>query len=579
MEIALSRLEIAQLGEGIRKLEALSSRIALEGVGVAKPYERGDYGEKVWWAGADTVVFEPSQQLQEHAETRGDVVVETVHARALGATFHAIAEIAFELAAYDFQTKYDLWTSISSRCSDAAERPDVTESALCQTAIWEAIRVLRRWKLAGARWESIRVVEDGVSGSEDEAGLHWFAYGEFLSPRWQVMVPSALYVSRASVSGWRLDTCGAQVQLREDPAGTLDGVVLLISERDETLLKDAIRGSVPTQTATTVTATLVDGSEASVLLFAPSIAPAVAVMPKFHRGPDLSLPFFAYGLFKPGQLGYERLKPYVKKRSRSASVRGVLWERDGVPLLEIQRDAYPIDGNLIEFRKGQEEVAYSEIGSIEPTTQYVWDKCTVEVDGKDRQANVLAGRKPKRGGRETHESSWDGRQDPFFSKAIEMVTQAVEEARQVPPQLDDAEPLLRLQMAYGLLWASVERFCALRYSLQPAADKSVMQRISKLAMEPVFIKLLEAEPKEQLESLRRVYRSDDPEKDPTKLTRNELLNAGSTIRYLYQIRSNVLHRGKESLSDFQLTLDATDLLLRLFKGVLSDAFEKCSADT
>ena len=47
---------------------------------------------------------------------------------------------------------------------------------------------------------------------------------------------------------------------------------------------------------------------------------------------DSNLPFFAYGLFRPGQLGYLRLKPHVGRVESGWSLHGNLLDRDGLPI-------------------------------------------------------------------------------------------------------------------------------------------------------------------------------------------------------------------------------------------------------
>jgi hypothetical protein len=48
--------------------------------------------------------------------------------------------------------------------------------------------------------------------------------------------------------------------------------------------------------------------------------------------PNTSLPFFAYGLFKPGQLCFIRIHDLVNN-IRETEVGGTLKERDAIPLL------------------------------------------------------------------------------------------------------------------------------------------------------------------------------------------------------------------------------------------------------
>ena len=58
------------------------------------------------------------------------------------------------------------------------------------------------------------------------------------------------------------------------------------------------------------------------------------------------LPYFAYGLFKPGELAHTQLEPFVDPVK--AQVSGALYVRDGLPLL-VPGGANTIRGFLLHF--------------------------------------------------------------------------------------------------------------------------------------------------------------------------------------------------------------------------------------
>ena len=78
---------------------------------------------------------------------------------------------------------------------------------------------------------------------------------------------------------------------------------------------------------------------------------------------DTSLPFFAYGIFKPGQLCFSRISDLVEKTVEN-TVGGYLKERDGIPLLILGNNYSRIKGYLIYFRVGKEGDAYNRIVGI-----------------------------------------------------------------------------------------------------------------------------------------------------------------------------------------------------------------------
>ena len=80
---------------------------------------------------------------------------------------------------------------------------------------------------------------------------------------------------------------------------------------------------------------------------------------------DYALPFFAYGLFKPGQLAYSRIEKYVDIVKTDKTPRRIPYKmitRDGVPLIEDkENNEYYTMGYLIYFKKGSEKQAYNTI--------------------------------------------------------------------------------------------------------------------------------------------------------------------------------------------------------------------------
>lgn len=70
-----------------------------------------------------------------------------------------------------------------------------------------------------------------------------------------------------------------------------------------------------------------------------------------------TLPFFAYGLFKPGQLSYFRIRDFIENMEEGIIV-GKLIERDGIPLL-VEDNYANVKGNIIY--SGRELTRYGNI--------------------------------------------------------------------------------------------------------------------------------------------------------------------------------------------------------------------------
>jgi hypothetical protein len=265
---------------------------------------------------------------------------------------------------------------------------------------------------------------------------------------------------------------------------------------------------------------------------------------------DTERPFFAYGLFRPGQLAFFQLRELVSSITDPTQVKGSLLLRDGLPIMD-QRGQGGVNGSLIIFLPGRAAEAYARISAMEPDKHYRWHK--TEVDGTS--ANVLIGRNPQKGSVPCEDAEWNGWHDPLFTAALEVVEETLESQN-----FDwDLKPLFRLQMAYLLLWSSIERYVSLRYHL----GDQVMDKIKHLAYEPAFSEGLRL----RVQQKREVYRADRPED-------KELLEPESpekSLRYYYQVRSNITHRGKGVVRDYDRVRNSLAELLPIFRDVLAAA--------
>ena len=269
---------------------------------------------------------------------------------------------------------------------------------------------------------------------------------------------------------------------------------------------------------------------------------------------NIGLPFFTYGLFKPGQLCFFRIKEFTEKISKGR-IFGVLKERDGIPLL-VNNNYNQIKGCLIYFRHGKEDDAYKRIVEIEPGEVYRWEEATVN---ETITANVLFGKRELRGSSDLeHFEEWDGKTDPYFRDGLEEVERILKENQNFNL---DYKTLFRLQMAYTLLWSCIERYASLRYHL----GSNVTKKVQQIAKEDSFTDSL----KRNVKNKRQLFSTTDLRKyvldpdDPIK-----------SIDYYYQVRSNAVHRGKSVTLDFDIIKSSLKELLVIFKDILTKAFEE-----
>lgn len=171
---------------------------------------------------------------------------------------------------------------------------------------------------------------------------------------------------------------------------------------------------------------------------------------------SMERPFFAYGIFQPGQLAYFQLDHSVDGWQR-AEVPGALLIRDGLPIVDLRKNG-TVAGAVLTFKPGDSERAYRRIAAMEPTKHYLWD--VVEAAGAE--VNLLVGRSPSKGSVPFEKAEWDGWDDPLLTTALDAVQETLDE---FAPFAEDLKPLFRLQMAYLLLWSAIERYVSLRHHL------------------------------------------------------------------------------------------------------------------
>lgn len=269
---------------------------------------------------------------------------------------------------------------------------------------------------------------------------------------------------------------------------------------------------------------------------------------------DSSLPFFAYGIFKPGQIAYSKIENCVKKYF-AYEIDYKMLMRDGVPLIVAPRNKRydKTKGHLIYFKEESSKEAYEIISKSENKKLYEWK----EIKLGENKANVLMGVNPEMGSSpiESSVGDYDGRNDPYFKEAIEVVENELNDENKRWHNIHD---FFKLQMSYLLLWTAIERYASLKYNCP-----KIWQKWKKLSNEEVFKDSLNR----NVKSKRKVYSAED--------LREYTLNPKKpyySIKYYYTIRCNVAHRGKNLYTDDEIIRQSLKELLEIFKDILEDTF-------
>ena len=270
---------------------------------------------------------------------------------------------------------------------------------------------------------------------------------------------------------------------------------------------------------------------------------------------NINLPFFTYGIFKPGQLAYSKIKNHVLDYT-NVEINYEMKHRDGVPILiDGEKDYYHTKGSIITFKENNEKIAYHIICKTELKKLYEWK--TIKINGYD--VNVLFGLNPDNGSNpiENPEEriSFDGKKDPLFFDAIKFI----EENLNSNEFSWEMGSFFELQMNYMLLWSAIERYTSIKYNEFLQKDNN-----KRLAKENAF--------KEGINKFKDkkhdpVYSTDDAE-----IHEFNVEDPYETLKYFYTFRCNVVHKGKSQPGDYKKLKTATEELLEIFKNVLNNAF-------
>lgn len=277
---------------------------------------------------------------------------------------------------------------------------------------------------------------------------------------------------------------------------------------------------------------------------------------KMELPQNTELPYFAYGLFKPGELAYKQIKEFVDEKPQKKVINGSLLVRDGLPLLKLGT-LEKVEGYLINFKKDVSMRAYDKICQFEPKEQYKWDKYELPNNGS---ANLLIGRSLEKRAVSYDKDEWKAQEDPVFNEAMLLVTEmvnnyAIKEFKSVEPERFDWKRLFQLQMAYLLLWSAIERFCSLAYG----PGKDPMKKLKPLSGEQAFKDAL----KYVVKKSRNVFDSRN-----LKLYRLNADEPDSSVNYYYGVRSNLTHRGKGAHNDGETVRLSLIELAEIFQQLL-----------
>jgi hypothetical protein len=260
--------------------------------------------------------------------------------------------------------------------------------------------------------------------------------------------------------------------------------------------------------------------------------------------PRIDLPFFAYGLEKPGEPAYDELVGAKVGQIRPGLIlTGSLRYRDGLPLLDPEGTG-GVEGAILHFLPGQELETYAAISAFAPRQHYRWLTTDAQLANDETMTvNVLRGRRPRRGSPNEWFRSWSAVSDPALHFGTHTVRRlALEHAVAPFPSLTPDSPALwerffGLQSAYLLLWLVLDRFAALAFG----PGLSPTDRRNRLGDDPRFRDCVIA-----ANVTPRPTAADS--RDPQRSTRIREDGSGA-LYYWHTVQANLSHPGRTAFHD------------------------------
>lgn len=268
---------------------------------------------------------------------------------------------------------------------------------------------------------------------------------------------------------------------------------------------------------------------------------------------NVNLPFFAYDVFKIGQIAYSRISDFVESYDNHYTLNYSLNIENGVPfLVRKYYGNYSTVGTIIKFKKEDAYEAYKIISEAKSFKLYRW----ATIGPKYNKINVLFGRDDIINFKYAENAvSYDSRNDPMLKDVIPTICENF-----FPILSENRSPknFLNLQMNYMLLWSSIDRYLVLKYGKRFQQDN-----LKCLANEDAFkiavLKFSDIDRKKPSVFSNEDFRS-------FQLDRTKPL---CCLRYYYTIRCNVVHTGKSNYNrDYKLLKKSLFELLMIYMYVL-----------
>jgi hypothetical protein len=298
---------------------------------------------------------------------------------------------------------------------------------------------------------------------------------------------------------------------------------------------------------------------------------------------DISKPFFSYGIFRPGEIAFQIISDYVDlNRIENKIIKGSLKLRDGILIFD-QKGNDSIQGYLLFFKEGAESSAYESIVNVEPGNYYTWNE---DQSKFKNQFNILHGRTVDKGIDEEKgfnspniwnhlfDSNW---KDPFIINGFNMLEHYAKESPRLHKQYEELpwedeaifNDYLKYQMLYLFLSSILERIMFLNGGFGINPNKQVTLFSKDKTLHNVFDKLVLNDDFPQFKESfdRKINAANNPTSDASwTYETNSNINYEEAMKYYYQLRSNIIHRGKSGIKKLIVLRESFEELKYVLKS-------------